>query len=112
MNLSISEQQLIKQDVLHEEAAFLREKRKKVSVYDFEPLTVIGKGAFGEVRLVRHIQSGEVLAMKKMNKSEMLHKHQVQHVRSERNILALAEIPWVVDLKYCLLYTSPSPRDS
>lgn len=35
-----------------------------------------------------------------MKKSEMLFKNQVAHVRAERNVLAEANIPWIVDLKY------------
>jgi len=42
--------------------------RKKISVQDFEPLTIIGRGAFGEVRICKHKASGEVVAMKKMKK--------------------------------------------
>ena len=37
-------------------------------------LNVIGKGAFGEVRICRYKETGEVLAMKKMRKNEMLEK--------------------------------------
>jgi serine/threonine kinase 38 len=78
----------------------MRENRKRVTVFDFEPLTIIGKGAFGEVRVVRHKATGEILAMKKMNKNEMIYKNQVQHVRAEKDILSIAENPWIVDLKY------------
>lgn len=38
--------------------------------------------------------------MKKMKKKEMLKKNQVGHVRAERDILAKAKNPWIVDLKY------------
>ncbi len=31
------------------ETEFLRLKRSKLSVHDFEPLKVVGRGAFGEV---------------------------------------------------------------
>lgn len=67
---------------------------------DFELLSIIGKGAFGEVRICRFKETGEVVAMKKMRKSEMLEKKQVGHVKGEREILANAKSPWVVDLKF------------
>ena len=35
------------------ETEYLRLKRSKLGVEDFEPLKVIGRGAFGEVRLVQ-----------------------------------------------------------
>jgi serine/threonine kinase 38 len=69
-------------------------------VKDFELLNIIGKGAFGEVRICRFKETGEVVAMKKMRKSEMLEKKQVGHVKGEREILANAKSPWVVDLKF------------
>jgi serine/threonine kinase 38 len=100
MNLSEVEKQLIKQDILHKDAEQMRMRRKKLTVFDFESVAIIGKGAFGEVRVVRHKVTGEVLAMKKMIKSEMINKNQVMHVRSERNALSIADNPWIVDLKY------------
>lgn len=42
-----------------------------MSIYDFEPIAIIGKGAFGEVRVCRDKKSKEIVAIKKMNKSEM-----------------------------------------
>jgi len=38
--------------------------------------------------------------MKIMKKSEMLKKNQVGHIRAERDVLALADNPWVVKLTY------------
>lgn len=67
---------------------------------DFEPLSIIGRGAFGEVRICKFKETGEVVAMKKMKKSEMLYKNQVGHVKAERDVLIKAKNPWVVELKY------------
>lgn len=66
---------------------------------DFIPIKIIGRGAFGEVRVCRHRKSNEIVAVKKMKKQEMLYKNQVAHVRAERDILALANNPWIVELK-------------
>ena len=71
-----------------------------MTIKDFLPVKIIGKGAFGEVRLVRHKKTGEVLAMKKMKKSEMVSKHQIQHVKAEKDVLSLAQNPWIVELRY------------
>lgn len=68
LNLNSQEQILIREEILHTEAGQMREKRKTVSVFDFISLKIIGKGAFGEVRLVRHRHTQEVLALKKMKK--------------------------------------------
>lgn len=41
---------------------------------DFESIAIIGRGAFGEVRLCRSIM-GELVAVKKMKKEEMIKKN-------------------------------------
>lgn len=53
----------------------MRLRRQRINIYDFEPIKIIGRGAFGEVRLVRYIPTGEVLAMKKMKKTEIVFKN-------------------------------------
>lgn len=68
LNLSEAEQELIKQDILHKEAEINRRLRKKITVRDFDMLSIIGRGAFGEVRICRFRETGEVVAMKKMRK--------------------------------------------
>lgn len=74
--------------------------QKKMSPKDFDTLTIIGRGAFGEVRVCRKKDTGQVFAMKIMKKTEMVKKNQVAHIRAERDVLALADNPWVVRLQY------------
>ena len=50
------------------------------------------------MRVCRKKDSKEIVAIKKMKKEEMIYKNQVGHVRAERNVLANADIPWIVDL--------------
>lgn len=47
-------------------------RRSKISVQDFEPLKIIGRGAFGEVRVCRNKKTNEIVAIKKMKKNEMI----------------------------------------
>ncbi|KAH7423017.1 hypothetical protein KP509_12G035700 [Ceratopteris richardii] len=75
-------------------------QRKQLSMDDFGPLTIIGHGAFGEVRLCRMQATGEIYAMKKLKKSEMLNRGQVEHVRAERNLLAEVDSKCIVKLYY------------
>ncbi|ODM88885.1 Serine/threonine-protein kinase tricorner, partial [Orchesella cincta] len=82
------------------ETEFLRLKRARLGVEDFEALKVIGKGAFGEVRLVQKKDTGHVYAMKILRKADMLEKEQVAHVRAERDILVEADHQWVVKMYY------------
>lgn len=82
------------------ETEFLRLKRSRLGVDDFEPLKVIGKGSFGEVRLVQKKDTGHVFAMKILRKADMLEKEQIAHVRAERDILVEADHQWVVKMYY------------
>ena len=82
------------------ETEFLRLKRSRLGVDDFEPIKVIGKGAFGEVRLVQKVDTGHVYAMKILRKCDMVEKEQVAHVRAERDILVEADHQWVVKMFY------------
>ncbi|KAJ0959804.1 hypothetical protein J5N97_000514 [Dioscorea zingiberensis] len=87
-------------DLERKETEFMRLKRHKICVDDFELLTVIGRGAFGEVILCREKSSGNIYAMKKLRKSEMLSRGQVEHVRAERNLLAEVASHCIVKLYY------------
>ena len=67
----------------------LRARRRPVSVDDLELLKIIGRGAFGEVRLCRERASRRVYAMKTMRKSQLVEQGEVAHVWAER--VAMAE---------------------
>ncbi|CAG0897346.1 unnamed protein product [Cyprideis torosa] len=82
------------------ETEFLRLKRSRLGVDDFEPIKVIGRGAFGEVRLVQKKDTGHVYAMKILRKADMLEKEQVAHVRAERDVLVEADHQWIVKMYY------------
>ncbi|XP_025404844.1 serine/threonine-protein kinase tricorner isoform X2 [Sipha flava] len=99
---SLSEQQKQEKRQQHaqKESEFLRLKRSRLGVEDFEPLKVIGRGAFGEVRLVQKKDTGHIYAMKILRKADMLEKEQVAHVRAERDVLVEADHQWVVKMYY------------
>ncbi|XP_019165275.1 PREDICTED: serine/threonine-protein kinase tricorner [Ipomoea nil] len=82
------------------ETEYMRLQRRKMGADDFELLTMIGKGAFGEVRICREKTTDHVYAMKKLKKSEMLRRGQVEHVKAERNLLAEVDSNCIVKL-YC-----------
>ncbi|KAG8091958.1 hypothetical protein GUJ93_ZPchr0012g21623 [Zizania palustris] len=99
-NMSEEEQHNIVKQYEKKETEYMRMQRHKMSVDDFDLLTMIGKGAFGEVRVCRDKATGNVYAMKKLKKSEMLRRGQVEHVRAERNLLAEVDHHCIVKL-YC-----------
>lgn len=75
MQLSQQEKELIKQEILHKESENYRLARTKMTPRDFIPLSIIGRGAFGEVRVCRCRKTNEVVAVKKMKKCEMIYKN-------------------------------------
>lgn len=99
---SLSEAQRQEKRLQHaqKETEYLRLKRLRLGVEDFEALKVIGRGAFGEVRLVQKKDTGHVYAMKVLRKADMLEKEQVAHVRAERDVLVEADHQWVVKMYY------------
>lgn len=82
------------------ERGFIRMRRLRLSPQAFHTVAVIGRGAFGEVRLVKMKGTDYLFAMKKLKKSEMIEKEQVKHVRAERDALVDIRNPWVVALHY------------
>lgn len=96
----VEEQEEMLRSLERKETEYMRLQRRKVGIDDFEQLAVIGKGAFGEVRLCRAKDTGDIFAMKKLKKSEMLSRGQVEHVRSERNLLAEVDSRCIVKLFY------------
>src|SRR3569833_3340563 len=80
------------------EARYLRFLRTPKRIEDFETIKTSGKGAFGEVKLVRRREDRKVFALKSLRKSQMIAQLQLANVRAERDILAAANSPWVVKL--------------
>ncbi|KAK4551801.1 Serine/threonine-protein kinase [Recurvomyces mirabilis] len=80
------------------EANFLRFLRTSERQQNYNALKIIGKGAFGEVKLVQRKHDGKIYALKSLVKAEMHKKDQLAHVRAERDILANADSPWLVKL--------------
>ncbi|CAN1279330.1 Serine/threonine-protein kinase 38-like [Linum perenne] len=92
--VSEEEQSNLIQYLEKKETEFMRLLRHKMGADDFEPLTMIGKGAFGEVRICREKSTGHVYAMKKLKKSEMLRRgqEQLQHWQRNRRMLAYSTV--------------------
>jgi len=99
LNLKEEQKEELKKKFLHIQAEQMRQARKKMTIREFEPLTIIGRGAFGEVRVCRQISTGDIVAIKKMRKEDMLNKNQLMHVRTEREIMTSSN-EWIVNLKY------------
>lgn len=71
------------------------------SLDDFQLLKVLGKGSYGKVMLVKKAGAGEtVFAMKMLRKEHIVKRNQVEHTKSERNVLEATSHPFIVNLHY------------
>lgn len=106
MGLSEDKRKEMRKNLEQEEMLVQKQSRKTMSPADFESLAVVGRGAFGEVRLVRDKKKSnepvEIYALKSMKKEMMILKNQVGHVRAEREALAKASSDnrWLTALHY------------
>lgn len=96
-------------------------KRLRLSREDFEVVKVIGRGAFGEVCVVRMITTNQIFAMKILNKWEMLKvnfglelngtnfsnhifrftkRAETACFREERDVLVYGDRRWITNLHY------------
>ncbi|XP_036067505.1 microtubule-associated serine/threonine-protein kinase 2 isoform X4 [Oryzias melastigma] len=71
---------------------------------DFENIKLISNGAYGAVYLVRHKETRQRFAMKKINKQNLILRNQIQQAFVERDILTFAENPFVVSM-FCSFET-------
>ncbi|KAI5132204.1 Rho-Associated Protein Kinase 1 [Manis pentadactyla] len=76
----------------------IRDLRMKAEDYDV--VKVMGRGAYGEVQLVRHKSTRQVYTMKLLSKFEMIDGPYSAFAWEERDIMAFANSPWVVQLFY------------
>uniref|UniRef100_A0A8C8GR03 non-specific serine/threonine protein kinase n=1 Tax=Oncorhynchus tshawytscha TaxID=74940 RepID=A0A8C8GR03_ONCTS len=75
-------------------------KEMRLHREDFEMLKVIGRGAFGEVAVVKMKNTERVYAMKILNKWEMLKRAETACFREERNVLVNGDCQWITTLHY------------
>eukprot|EP01087_Luapelamoeba_hula_P001133 TRINITY_DN1087_c0_g1_i1.p1 TRINITY_DN1087_c0_g1~~TRINITY_DN1087_c0_g1_i1.p1 ORF type:complete len:332 (-),score=57.99 TRINITY_DN1087_c0_g1_i1:67-1062(-) len=69
-----------------------------VQVTDFDKIRTLGTGTFGRVHLVKHKETGDFYALKVLKKLEVVRLKQVEHVKSEKQILASISFPFIVRL--------------
>lgn len=70
--LSDSRKEREKNSLRKSEANFLRFLRTSEKPQNYNTLKIIGKGAFGEVRLVQRKHDGKIYALKSLIKQEMV----------------------------------------
>ncbi|KAM4709498.1 citron Rho-interacting kinase [Discoglossus pictus] len=70
------------------------------TIKDFDVKSVVGRGHFAEVHVVREKMTGDIFAMKVMKKKSLLAQEQVSFFEEERSILSNHTSPWIPQLHY------------
>ncbi|KAJ1741609.1 serine/threonine-protein kinase dbf2 [Coemansia sp. RSA 989] len=101
-SVHVSAQEVQQSWVSHQsnETNILRRRRNRTREHEFDILAQIGQGGFGQVFLVRKRDTGEVCALKKMEKQLLVKLGEVQHILTERDILRTSRSEWLVKLLY------------
>ena len=75
-------------------------KTPSLSMDDFQPLKLVGKGAFGKVIIVRYLNNDKIYAMKILKKEEIINRKQINHAKTERLLLEKLIHPFIVKLQF------------
>ena len=70
--LSQSDKEEIKQTALKKVSESLRKVRRKLSILQFESISIIGRGAFGEVRVCRYKENGAMQIVSEEGRGTMV----------------------------------------
>lgn len=82
------------------ERAHLRKRRTRLKHGDFQILTQVGQGGYGQVFLAKKADTREICALKVLNKKLLLKLDEIRHILTERDILTAARSEWLVKLLY------------
>lgn len=93
-------QQLEWKNYIGRERALLRKRRLKPKHKDFQMITQVGQGGYGQVFLARKNDTREICALKILNKSLLVKLDETRHVLTERDILTNTRSEWLVKLLY------------
>lgn len=94
------DQQLEWRSYVNNESSLLRKRRLKPKNKDFEIITQIGQGGYGQVYLSRKKDTKEICALKVISKSMIVKMKETDHLLTEREILAASRSEWLVKLLY------------
>jgi len=74
--------------------------KKKICADDFDLIKLVGKGSFGKVMQVRYKETGQIFAMKVLNKAHIVEHNEVEHTKSELHILQSLHHPFLMNLHF------------
>ncbi|KAF3767242.1 encodes protein serine/threonine kinase [Cryphonectria parasitica EP155] len=79
---------------------YVENRAGKLTIDDFDLLTVVGKGSFGKVIQVRKKDTSRIYALKTIRKAHIISRSEVTHTLAERSVLAQINNPFIVPLKF------------
>ncbi len=94
------EYEAAKSKYLGRERANLRKRRTRLRHGDFQILTQVGQGGYGQVYLASKRDTKEICALKVMSKKLLFKLDEIRHILTERDILTAAKSEWLVRLLY------------
>ncbi|GFQ94894.1 hypothetical protein TNCT_217962 [Trichonephila clavata] len=99
-NSSLRREKTVSSFIEYAKPVVERVKKLRITRDDFEVLKVIGRGAFGDVAVVKHKVTTKVYAMKILNKWEMLKRAETACFQEERDVLVYGDKRWITNLHY------------
>jgi serine/threonine protein kinase len=90
----------LSKEQVEQETKELVELGLSIKEQDFQKIKCIGAGAFATVYLVKHIESGTISAMKKIRKNTVLEADMVKGVIVERQVMARANHPYLMEMHF------------
>ena len=98
-NVNPSKLNIIKKELFEQEKIKFRKSREKQTITEYKPISIIGRGAFGEVFVCMKKDTEEIVAIKKIKKDLLIQKNQVIHIINEQRLMSNIKSPWIVELK-------------
>ncbi|KAM4043819.1 microtubule-associated serine/threonine-protein kinase 1-like [Anomaloglossus baeobatrachus] len=88
-------------EIVHESASAVSGSinvMRNPSKRDYDPIKLISFGSFGAVHLVRHKDTKQICAMKKIDKQNLKNRKSLEQAFLERDISAIADCPFLVSM--------------
>ena len=75
----------------------------QIGISDFEQARMLGRGAYGMVRVCKKKDTGKLYAMKQINKDKMKTTESAKNIMFERNVLSDMDSVFVTSLHYAFI---------
>jgi serum/glucocorticoid-regulated kinase 2 len=78
----------------------VRKAKATTNLQNFHLLKLLGRGSFASVYLARKIDTQEVFALKVISKGKIESSRTLEHIRTERNVLAGSTHPFIIKMSH------------